>query len=226
MGSYKLIKEFDGEIITESVLDEATNQKKWTDSGVTLQADIMNKNKRMYPKSVLSEAINKHVKSFMEDGRALGELNHPETGISSIDLKNVSHKFVSVTESGSDYITKAEILDTPNGKIVQNLLEGGVKLGISSRALGNLKTTNGQTIVENLHLISLGDIVGDPSAPNAFLSGVLESTEFIISESGIITQKEALIKIDKYSKIIKEASKEDMDNAIRNILSDFTNLLK
>lgn len=222
----KLIRELTTELITEAVLDEATNKKSWSISGVTLQSDIQNKNKRIYPKSVLSEAINKHVKEFMEDGRALGELNHPDTGISSINLDRVSHKFVSVVNEGSDYITKANVLDTPTGKIVQNLLEGGVRLGISSRGLGNIKSQEGGSLVENLYLISLGDIVGDPSAPNAFVQGVLEGVEYQMNEAGIIEKKVVEESIDKYSKLIKETSKEELNQAIKTIFSDYLKKLK
>ena len=217
----KLIRELTPELLYESVLDENQN-KKWTISGVTLQSDVQNKNKRTYPKSVLSEAINKHKDEFMADGRSLGELNHPNSNISSMNLDRVSHKFISVDEDGSDFITKAEVLDTPTGKIVQNLLEGGVKLGISSRGLGNIKQTKDQgNLVENLYLISLGDLVSDPSAPKGFVKGVLESVEFFINKHGIIEQKTIDSTIDKYDKLIKQSSKEEINQAIGHIIGDF-----
>ncbi len=222
----KIIRELSTDIITESILDEATNQKKWTISGVTLQSDIQNKNKRTYPKKVLSEAINKHIKDYMKEDRAVGELNHPDSNVSSINLDRVSHKFIEVKEDGSNFITKAEVLDTPCGKIVQNLLEGNVKLGISSRGLGSVKTEKTGTLVENLYLISLGDIVGDPSAPNAFIQGILEGAEYELTESGIIEKKDVKIKLDKYSKLIKEASKEDLNEALKCIFKDYLKSLK
>ena len=222
----KLIREYVQDILCESTLDESTNVKQWSISGITLQSNLLNKNKRMYPKNVLSEAINNHIKNYMNDGRAVGELNHLDNGISAINLERVSHKFVSVTEDGDNFITKAEVLNTPTGKIVQNLLEGKVKLGISSRGLGNIKTIKeGGSLVENFHIISLGDIVSDPSANDAFVQGILEGTEYILSESGIISQKEILTKVDIYNKIIKDAKQEDINEAIRNILKDFTNLV-
>lgn len=223
----KLIRELNTELVYESVLDEATQNKHWYISGITLQSDIQNKNKRTYPKQVLEAAIKKHVDEFLAEGRALGELNHPDNGISSINLDRVSHKFVQVEEDGSNYITKAQVLDTPCGKIVQNLLEGGVKLGISSRGLGNIRTDEKKgTLVENLYLISLGDIVGDPSAPNAFVQGVLEGVEWEMNKSGVIEKKVAEESIDKYSELIKSATKEDLNEAIKQIFTDYLGKIK
>jgi hypothetical protein len=222
----KLIRELNTELVYESILDEATQNKNWYISGVTLQSDIQNKNKRTYPKDVLSEAIKKHTDEFLAEGRALGELNHPDNGISSINLDRVSHKFTDVTNEGSDYITKAQVLDTPCGKIVQNLLEGGVKLGISSRGLGNIKQQEKGSLVESLYLISLGDIVGDPSAPNAFVQGVLEGVEWEMNKSGVIEKKVVEDSLDEYSELIKSASKEDLHEAISTIFSDYIKKLK
>jgi hypothetical protein len=222
----KLIRELNTELLTESVLDETTGKKNWYISGITLQSDIQNKNKRTYPKKVLSEAIQKHVDEFLVEGRALGELNHPDNGISSINLDRVSHKFTSVTEDGNNYVTKAQVLNTPCGKIVQDLLEGGVKLGISSRGLGNIKQQDEGSLVENLYLVSLGDIVGDPSAPNAFVQGVLEGVEWEMKESGIIEKKVVEESLDKYSKLIKEATLGEINEAIKSIFSDYLEKLK
>lgn len=222
----KLIRETNTEIISESILDE-NNKKRWTISGITLQSDIQNKNKRTYPKSVLNEAIEKHTKEFMGDGRALGELGHPHEHISQINLDRVSHKFIEVQEDGTDFITKAEVLDTPCGKIVQNLLESKVKLGISSRGLGNIKQTKDKgTLVEKLYLISLGDLVSDPSAPKGFVKGVLESIDFEFNGNGIIEQKEIDLSMDKYNYILKQSSKEDIGKAINIIFSDYLKKMK
>ncbi len=217
----KLIRELTPELLYESNIDE-NNNKKWTISGVTLQGDIQNKNKRIYPKKMLSEAIDTHIKEFMNDGRSLGELNHPNSNISSINLDRVSHKFIEVKEDGSDFITKAEVLDTPTGKIVQNLLEGGVKLGISSRGLGNIKQNKtGGSLVESFYIVALGDLVSDPSAPKGFVKGVLESVDFFINTYGIIERKEIDETIDTYNKLIKKSSKEELNAAIKTIFSDF-----
>jgi hypothetical protein len=220
MDNYKLIKEYSTEILTESVLDEATGNKKWTISGITLQSNVRNKNKRLYPKAILSEAIRKHKEEFMGVSRALGELNHPDQGMSAINLDRVSHKFVSVTEEGNDFVTKAEVLNTPCGMIVQNLLEGGVQLGISSRGLGNVKQEAEGDLVESLYLVSLGDIVSDPSAPGAFINGVLESVEFQLTDHGFV-QNEVLAEMDKYSQLIKESSREDINKAVKLIFNAY-----
>jgi hypothetical protein len=220
MNNYKLIKEYNEDIISESVLDETTGKKKWSISGITLQGEVRNKNKRIYPKSVLDEAIKKHVNESQNFTRSLGELNHPDPGMSAINLDRVSHKFVSVTEDGNNFITKAEVLDTPCGKIVQNLLEGGVQLGISSRGLGNVKNQDGGVLVESLHLVSLGDIVSDPSGQNCFIQGVLESVEFELI-GGEFHQKEVNIQMDKYYKMIKESDRKDLDNAVKSIFSSY-----
>ena len=225
MGNYKLIKEFTPDLLTESVLDESTGLKKWSISSVTLQSEVKNKNGRKYPKKILSEAIDKHVKEFLTSERALGELNHPDTEITTINLDRVSHKFTEVTEDGNDYITKANILDTPCGKIVQNLLAGDVKLGISSRGLGKVNHKSGEGIVENLYLVSLGDIVSNPSAPNAFVNGVLESVEFEFINNGF-SRVEISEELDKYNKLIKNSSRNDINLAVKHIFDDFIKKLK
>ena len=222
----KIIRELQEEILSEAILDEATGKKRWTISGITLQSDVQNRNKRTYPKSVLDEAIKLHTDKFMTAGRALGELNHPDQNVSSINLDRVSHKFISVTEDGTDYITKAEVLDTPTGMIVQNLLEGDVKLGISSRGLGNIKQQDNKAIVENFHLISLGDIVSDPSGPNCFINGILESVEFQLNKEGVIEQVEIEETMDEYSKILQNSSKSDISTAINSIFNDYLGKIK
>ena len=219
----KLISESTDDLIYESVIDES-NKKSWKISGITLQADVMNKNRRTYPKAILSEAINKHTNEFMKDGRCCGELNHPDKNISSIDYERVSHKFTKVEESGSNYITHADVLDTPTGKIVQSLLEAGIKLGISSRALGNIKSSSAGNIVESLHLISLGDIVSDPSGINCYTDGIYESIDYQLNEKGIIEeiQIETINEtLNTYNKIIKQSSKEEINKAISSIIGDF-----
>ena len=220
MENFKIITESTTEIITESVLEES-GKKNWFISGVTLQSNIKNKNKRIYPKDILSEAIDRHVSEFLNDSRAVGELNHPTENISSINLDRISHKFIEVKEDGNNFITKAQILDTPCGKIAQNLLEGNVKLGISSRGLGKINSKSGDNIVENLYLVSLGDIVDNPSAPSAFVNGVLESVEFQLTESGQFSRIEVFNEIDKYRIELEKASKEDINKAVKSIFTEF-----
>jgi hypothetical protein len=205
------------DVITES------EGKNMFISGVTLQSEIKNKNGRIYPKRVLSEAVGRHMQEFMEDGRALGELNHPTENASQINLENVSHRFVEVQESGNDFVTKALILNTDSGKLVRNLIEGGVKLGISSRGFGNITTeSDGTKLVESLYLVSLGDIVANPSAPNAFLSSVMEGYEWAF-ENGVIVQKEKQIdeKLEIYKNIIENTSKTERADVIKGCFADY-----
>lgn len=216
----KLIREYSNEILSESVLEESSGTKKWFISGITLQGNLKNRNGRIYPKEILSKAITEHTDKNMQSGRALGELNHPENGMASINLDRVSHKFISVMEDGDNFVTKAEVLDTPCGKIVQNLLAGGVKLGISSRGLGNLKESNGAKVVQDLQLVTLGDIVSDPSGPNAFVSGIMENKEWIY-ENGTLVEKDLSEEIDLYKSVIESASVSEIQEAVQNIFNDY-----
>ncbi len=223
--SYKLIREYAPEILAESFLEESTGKKTWTISGITLQSEIKNKNKRIYPKNVLTEAISKHVNEFMDNDRALGELNHPDDGTTSINLDRVSHKFFEINEDKNDYITKAKVLGTPCGKIVENLLEGEVKLGISSRGLGRVNRKTNDAIVEALYIVSFGDIVSDPSAPDAYVQGILESVEFELVNNNFV-RKEINGSMDAYSKKLKAASKAQIDHAVQQVFTDFLSKLK
>lgn len=212
----KLIREFTSNISAELISEAEGKPKKWKFRGITLQAEVQNQNKRVYPKEVLREAIADH-KKLMDQGRCLGELNHPDTNATSVDYKNVSHKFTDVYEDGDNFITEAEVLGTPSGLIVQNLLEAGVKLGISSRGLGSVKESNGKTIVEKLKLITFGDIVSDPSAPDAFLEGIYEGIEYAY-EDGKIVRKEAVEQMDEFNKALKEAAPEDVQKVMSEII--------
>lgn len=225
--SFKLIKEFSNEIITEEKLEESSGKKNWIIKSVTLQADIKNGNGRIYPKKILSEAVNKHIKEYMDMDRAVGELNHPtgDNSIATINLEKISHKFIKVEEDGKNFITTAKVLNTPCGNIVSSLLEAGVKLGISSRGLGKIqKNEEGIAIVEQLHLISLGDIVANPSAPDAFVNGVLESIEFELVNDSFISKKIKDDKKDIYYKLIKENKSENISKALKTIISDYINI--
>lgn len=145
--------------------------------GVFMQSDVKNQNGRIYPFGVLQREIKNYNKKFVKEGRALGELGHP-TG-PTINLDRVSHLITELVEDGKNFIGKAKIMDTPNGKIVKNLLESGVKLGVSSRGLGTVKTNKaGVNEVQKDFVLSTVDIVADPSAPAAFVNGIMEGKEF------------------------------------------------
>ena len=162
--------------------------KKCYIEGVFLQGDITNRNGRMYPMSTLSREVARYDENFIQKGRALGELGHPDGP--TVNLDRVSHKIISLKCEGNNFIGKAQLLDTPMGKIAQSLIKEGVCLGVSSRGVGSLKMTNeGHKIVgEDFMLATAADIVADPSAPDAFVSGIMEGKEWVW-EGGILREQ-------------------------------------
>ena len=146
--------------------------------GIFMQSDLKNQNGRVYPYSILQKEVTRYKKKFVNEGRALGELGHPMGP--TINLDRVSHLITALEEDGKDFIGKAKIMDTPNGKIVKNLLSSGVKLGVSSRGLGSLKMNKktGVNEVQKDFTLTTVDIVAHPSAPSAFVNGVMEGKEF------------------------------------------------
>jgi hypothetical protein len=172
------------EIITESV----NGKKKMFIEGIFLQGDICNRNGRMYPMQTLMREVNRYNENFVCKGRALGELGHPEGP--TVNLDRVSHKIVCLERNGSNIRGKAELLETPMGKIARSLLESGVCLGVSSRGVGSLRMTNeGHKIVgEDFMLATAADIVADPSAPDAFVQGIMEGKEWVW-EGGILREQ-------------------------------------
>jgi hypothetical protein len=163
------------QIITEG---KGANKKLYIE-GVFLQGDIKNRNGRMYPMETLSREVKRYNETFVQKGRALGELGHPDGP--TVNLDRVSHKITSLVQEGSNFRGKAQILNTPMGKIASSLLDEGVMLGVSSRGVGSLKMTNeGHKVVgEDFMLATAADIVADPSAPDAFVQGIMEGKEWI-----------------------------------------------
>ena len=182
----KLIRE---EIESVNIITEAKGGKKSLFiEGIFLQGNIKNRNGRMYPLDTLRKEVERYNESNIVSGRALGELGHPDGP--TVNLDRVSHKIVSLKESGSNFIGKAKILNTPMGKIASNLIEEGVKLGVSSRGIGSLKPTKeGFNVVgEDFMLATAADIVADPSAPDAFVEGIMEGKEWVW-EGSILKEK-------------------------------------
>ena len=163
-------------------------QKKMYIEGVFLQGEIKNRNGRMYPMATLTKEVNRYNESFVKKGRALGELGHPEGP--TVNLDRVSHKITSLVQEGNNFRGKAQLLSTPMGKIAQNLIGEGVTLGVSSRGVGSLKEDlHGCKVVgEDFMLATAADIVADPSAPDAFVSGIMEGKEWIW-EGGILREQ-------------------------------------
>ncbi len=205
------------QVITESKKDGG---KAYVIEGVFMQADKKNRNGRIYGKAILENAVNKYVKEQVKTGRAVGELNHPEGP--TINLDKVSHKITELKFEGSDVIGKASILNTPMGKIVEGLLEGGVKLGVSSRGMGTLVNKQGTSHVGKDFMLSTVDIVQDPSAPGAFVNGIMEGVEWVW-HNGVLCPQE----IEEIETEIKEARGVRSSNieikAFKNFLSKLVN---
>ncbi len=172
------------EIIAEAKKD---GSKNYFIEGVFMQSNQKNKNGRIYEKATLEKAVNKYVTEQVKTGRAVGELNHPEGP--TVNLDKVSHKINELRWQGSDVVGKASILKTPMGQIVEGLLEGGVKLGVSSRGMGSLVQKNGAQYVGDDFMLSTIDVVQDPSAPSAFVNGVMEGVEWVW-DNGLIHRRD------------------------------------
>jgi len=182
----KLIRE---EIETvEVIVEQRDGKKSMFIEGIFLQGDIKNRNGRMYPMETLRREVARYNENHVQAGRALGELGHPDGP--TVNLDRVSHKIVSLRESGSNFIGKAKVLNTPMGKIAQDLIGEGVKLGVSSRGIGSLKMTReGVNVVsDDFMLATAADIVADPSAPDAFVEGIMEGKEWVW-EGGILRER-------------------------------------
>ena len=163
-------------------------KKKMYIEGVFLQGDIKNRNGRMYPVNTLAKEVGRYNESFVQKGRALGELGHPEGP--TVNLDRVSHKITSLRQEGNNFIGKAQLLETPMGKIAKSLIAEGVTLGVSSRGVGSLREDNKgcKVVGEDFMLATAADIVADPSAPDAFVSGIMEGKEWIW-EGGILREQ-------------------------------------
>ena len=182
----KLITE---EISTVKFITEGKGaKKKMYIEGVFLQGDIKNRNGRMYPVNTLAKEVGRYNESFVQKGRALGELGHPEGP--TVNLDRVSHKITSLRQEGNNFIGKAQLLETPMGKIAKSLIAEGVTLGVSSRGVGSLKEDNKgcKVVGEDFMLATAADIVADPSAPDAFVSGIMEGKEWVW-EGGILREQ-------------------------------------
>ena len=204
----------DVEFITE---DKASGGKNYKIRGVFMQADIKNRNGRVYPMEVLEKEVGKYNKNFIQQKRAFGELGHPDGP--TVNLERVSHMITSLTPDGKNFIGEAKIMDTPMGKIVKNLMDEGGKLGVSSRGMGSLNQKGGTNYVrDDFYLATAADIVADPSAPNAFVEGIMEGREWIW-DNGII--KEAEVAEMKQRIDVKSRQKQANIAAL-----EFANFLK
>ena len=183
----KLIAEFNEHNVQCLVEKNENGEKSYVIEGVFAQAEQKNRNGRIYPKKAMQRAVDKYVEEQVSKNRAVGELNHPEGP--TVNLDKVSHLITDLHFEGNDVIGKASILDTPMGKIVKGLLEGGVNLGVSTRGMGSLEQRGGATYVGDDFVLSTVDIVQDPSAPNAFVNGIMEGVDWVWNKGVLVAQE-------------------------------------
>jgi len=189
----KLISEHieDVEYITE---EKDNGEKTYKIKGVFMQSEVKNRNGRVYPFPVLEKEVNRYNKQYVNENRAFGELGHPDGP--TVNLERASHMITSLKPEGKNFIGEAKILKTPMGKIVENLMDAGGKLGVSSRGMGTLEQKNGANYVKNdFYLATAADIVADPSAPNAFVQGIMEGKEWVWDNGALV--EEELIRMKK-----------------------------
>jgi len=203
-----------------NVLTEATDSgKKYTIEGIFAQAESKNRNGRIYPRPIMERAVDKYVKEQVLTKRAVGELNHPDGP--TVNLDKVSHRITELDWNGNNVMGKALILDTPNGKIVQGLLEGGCQLGVSTRGMGTLENRAGTMYVKEDFILNTVDIVQDPSAPEAFVNGIMEGVEWVWN-NGVIEARE----IERMETEIKKASRTDLYETQVREFKNFLSLIK
>ena len=212
-------------LITETIeevnllVEEKNGKKSHYIEGVFLQAELKNRNGRVYPMSVLEREVNKYIQEHVNNSRAVGELGHPDGP--TINLDCVSHRINSLKKEGSNFVGKAKILDTPMGRIAKNLLDEGVKLGVSSRGLGSVERREDANYVrDDFMLATAADIVADPSAPDAFVNGIFEGKEWVW-DNGIVKES----KVAKYKKFISESERREIETRKLRVFQNFLNSL-
>ena len=209
----KLISE---EIQDAQYLVEETNGKKnYKIKGVFLQSDIKNRNGRIYENDILTKEVDRYSKEFIDKKRAFGELGHPDGPV--VNLERVSHMITSLKPEGKNFIGEAKIMDTPYGKIVKGLIDEGAQLGVSSRGMGSLIQRNGANYVkDDFYLATAADIVADPSAPDAFVEGIMENKEWVW-DNGVIKAQD----IEEYKEHIQEAKRLKLAEAKVKVFKNF-----
>ena len=208
-------------LITETIenvklLTEEKNGKKLLYiEGVFLQSELKNRNGRMYPYSVLEREVKRYNEEYVQSKRALGELGHPDGP--TINLDRVSHRIISLKAEGNNFIGKAQILDTPMGNIAKNLLGEGVRLGVSSRGMGSIQRSEDCNVVaDDFMLTTAADIVADPSAPDAFVNGIMEGKEWVW-DNGLLKERE----VAKYQRYMEGANRRSMEEKTLKVFEHF-----
>ena len=210
----KLITEVNEQV--RYITEEKEGKKALYIEGVFLQSNIKNRNGRMYPGEIMEKEINRYMKEAVENNRAFGELGHPDGP--SINLDRVSHIITELRRDGDNWVGKAKLTETPMGNIARGLIESGGQLGVSSRGLGTLKENRDgiQVVQDDFHLATAADIVADPSAPDAFVRGIMENKEWVVV-NGVWTEQHC----DMSKKYIKKASKRELEEAKLQVFENF-----
>ena len=209
-------------LITETIEDidlivEGNNKggKDYKIKGVFMQADIKNRNGRVYPVQTLAKEVARYTKEFINKKRAFGELGHPDGP--TVNLERVSHMITSLKPEGKNFIGEAKVMDTPYGKIVKNLIDEGAQLGVSSRGMGSIQQSQGRNVVgKDFYLATAADIVADPSAPDAFVEGIMENKEWVW-DNGILKS----IEVEQYKEEIERTKRNKLAEVKANIFKDF-----
>jgi|TARA_B100001778_G_scaffold68799_1_gene54398 hypothetical protein len=211
----KLICELQ-EAVNYELLEEENKPKQYFIEGIFMQSERKNKNGRIYPLEVLEKEVDRYVSEYVEPKRAFGELGHPDGP--TVNLDRASHMIQSLKKEGKNFVGRAKILDTPNGKIVKSLIDEGARLGVSSRGMGTLKPEKKAQVVQNdFYLATAADIVADPSAPNAFVEGIMEGVEWIW-DNGLLKAQD----VERARDNIRSASSRELEEVK---LNEFKNLL-
>jgi len=208
-------------LITETIEDvqvlteEKNGKKDYKIKGVFMQADIKNRNGRVYPVETLAREVRRYTKEFIDKRRAFGELGHPDGP--TVNLERVSHMITSLKSEGKNFIGEAKIMDTPYGKIVKNLIDEGAVLGVSSRGMGSIQQSQGRNLVgKDFYLATAADIVADPSAPDAFVEGIMEGKEWVW-DNGVLKSME----VEQYKEEIEKTKRHELATVKADIFKDF-----
>ena len=213
-------------LITETIEDvqvlteEKNGRKDYKIKGVFMQADIKNRNGRIYPVETLAREVRRYTKEFIDKRRAFGELGHPDGP--TVNLERVSHMITSLKPEGKNFIGEAKVMDTPYGKIVKNLIDEGAQLGVSSRGMGSIDRMNGRNVVgKDFYLATAADIVADPSAPDAFVEGIMEGKEWVW-DNGVLKAK----SVEAYKEQIEKTKRSELAQVKAQVFENFLSKLK
>ena len=195
--------------------EQANGKKDYKIRGVFMQADIKNRNGRIYPVETLAKEVRRYTNEFINKKRAFGELGHPDGP--TVNLERVSHMITSLKPEGKNFIGEAKVMDTPYGKIVKNLIDEGAQLGVSSRGMGSIQRMSGKNVVGNdFYLATAADIVADPSAPDAFVEGIMEGKEWVW-DNGVLKSME----VEQYKEEIEKTKRAELAEKKADIFKDF-----